>query len=119
MSLCVLSAETFSLDEQMMLGPAVLVRPVVTAGAGSVDVVLPRASRWYDHLTGVEMEKSGWLPGSDHVFRVTVRAHTYTNIRTETDTQTRTRIRSDWHLETRTPRGRSRICVNTRGKQRQ
>jgi alpha-glucosidase (family GH31 glycosyl hydrolase) len=39
-------ADTFALDEQLMLGPAVLVRPVLTAGASHADVLLPRTSRW-------------------------------------------------------------------------
>lgn len=64
--------DTFALDEQMMLGPAVLVRPVTAAGATTADVMLPRTTRWYDLLTGAEAEKSTWLPGLDQVIRVQV-----------------------------------------------
>jgi len=66
--------DTFTLDEQLMLGSAILVRPVLSEGATSVDVTLPRTARWYDMLSGVEMEKSAWLPGRDQVFRVQVNA---------------------------------------------
>mmetsp|Transcript_27755 Transcript_27755/g.70759 ORF Transcript_27755/g.70759 Transcript_27755/m.70759 type:complete len:905 (-) Transcript_27755:229-2943(-) len=64
--------DTFAIDDALMLGPSILVRPVLSAGATSVEVVLPRTSRWYDMLTGVEMEKSTWLPGLDQSYKVTV-----------------------------------------------
>ncbi|KAF5834709.1 glycosyl hydrolases family 31-domain-containing protein [Dunaliella salina] len=54
--------DTFDLDTQLMLGPSMLISPVMTPGATSIDVLLPRASRWYDANTGAEVERSSsWL----------------------------------------------------------
>ncbi|MEW5317328.1 MAG: hypothetical protein WDW38_008637 [Sanguina aurantia] len=50
--------DTFSEQESFMLGPAMLVRPVVVQGASAVDVLLPRESRWYDSMTGAEASRS-------------------------------------------------------------
>lgn len=44
-------AHNFNIDDQFMVGPAILVKPVTDAGATSVDVYLPPAL-WYLH--------SGW-----------------------------------------------------------
>eukprot|EP00983_Pelagomonas_calceolata_P058099 1145356-Pelagomonas_calceolata.AAC.5 len=51
-----------------MLGPAMLVSPVMTPGATSLEVLLPRASRWYDANAGAEGERSSsWLSGGGQV----------------------------------------------------
>ncbi|KAI8613594.1 glycosyl hydrolases family 31-domain-containing protein [Chytriomyces sp. MP71] len=42
---------TFSLEDAFMLGPALLVHPVVTKDATHVDVYLPPAAIWYDYDT--------------------------------------------------------------------
>lgn len=55
-----------------MLGPGLLVRPVLTAGATTVDTLLPKGSRWYDALSGKAQEKSGWLKGDEQRFRLKV-----------------------------------------------
>ena len=55
-----------------MLGPAILVRPVMEPGVSSVEVVLPRSSRWYGMLTGAEQIKSTWLPGLDQIHKIQV-----------------------------------------------
>ncbi|KAJ9510644.1 hypothetical protein QJQ45_027546, partial [Haematococcus lacustris] len=64
--------DTFALDEQLMLGPSLMVRPVTSAGASSAEVMLPRTSRWFHTLSGQEMEKATWLPGLDQWFKVQV-----------------------------------------------
>jgi alpha 1,3-glucosidase len=44
---------TFSLDEQWMVGPSLLVKPILEAGVTRVDVYLPGPdSSWYDVVTG-------------------------------------------------------------------
>lgn len=58
----------------MMVGPALLVRPVTTPGASTVDVLLPRNARWYDHLSGVEIDKSLKISGQDQMYRIPVNA---------------------------------------------
>lgn len=51
---------TFSITDQFMLGPDVLVAPVVTKGAVARDLYLP-AGRWRDHKTGAMHEGGRWL----------------------------------------------------------
>jgi alpha-D-xyloside xylohydrolase len=58
--------ETYSLDQQFMFGPAMLVAPVMEPGSSSVEVFLPASERWFDAHTGVEVSKSsGWLSSSN------------------------------------------------------
>lgn len=58
--------ETYSLDQQFMFGPAVLVAPVMEPGSSNVEVFLPASERWFDAHTGVEVSKSsGWLSNSN------------------------------------------------------
>lgn len=66
------SKDTFAEEEEFMLGPGILVRPVLTQGASTVEAFLPRASRWYDGLTGAAMVKSTWLPGLDQMHKIPV-----------------------------------------------
>lgn len=42
---------TFGIDDQFMLGPALLVKPVVEAGQQSVSVYLPPSAKWYNYET--------------------------------------------------------------------
>jgi alpha-glucosidase (family GH31 glycosyl hydrolase) len=55
-----------------MLGPGLLVRPVLAAGAQTVDTLLPRGARWYESLSGRLQEKSGWLKGDEQRYRLKV-----------------------------------------------
>ncbi|DBA94742.1 TPA: hypothetical protein ACH3X1_002291 [Trebouxia sp. C0004] len=58
--------ETYSLDQQFMFGPAMLVAPVMEPGSSNVEVFLPASERWFDAHTGVEVSKSsGWLSSSN------------------------------------------------------
>ena len=40
---------TFGMDDQFMLGPAILVKPVTEAGQQSVSVYLPPSAKWYHY----------------------------------------------------------------------
>jgi alpha-glucosidase (family GH31 glycosyl hydrolase) len=46
------SPELFAVEEEFMVGSAILVKPVVAPGVNSVDVALPAGARWYDAMTG-------------------------------------------------------------------
>jgi alpha-D-xyloside xylohydrolase len=46
---------TWDIGDQFMFGPAMLVNPVVKAGATSRSVYLPGAAKWYDFWTGVSV----------------------------------------------------------------
>lgn len=59
--------ELFAVQEEFLLGPGLLVKPVVQAGASQVEVLLPRASPWYDVATGETVK-----PGKDQVYRAKV-----------------------------------------------
>ena len=59
-------AESYSLDDQFMFGPAMLVAPVMEPGVSSRDVFLPDSERWYEAHTGAEVSHhSGWLSSSN------------------------------------------------------
>jgi alpha-D-xyloside xylohydrolase len=45
-------AKTWSLGDQFMFGPAILVNPVLKADASKRNVYLPAAAAWYDFWTG-------------------------------------------------------------------
>jgi len=47
-------AHAWDVDDQFLLGPDVLVAPVITAGARERDVYLPAGARWTDAATGEE-----------------------------------------------------------------
>ncbi|KAK9857969.1 hypothetical protein WJX84_003134 [Apatococcus fuscideae] len=49
-------AETFSMDDQFLLGPSILVAPVTEAGASSREVYLPTSTRWYNFHSGTAMK---------------------------------------------------------------
>lgn len=44
----------FATEDQFLLGPALLVAPVLEAGASSRILLLPESSRWFDAHTGLE-----------------------------------------------------------------
>jgi alpha-glucosidase (family GH31 glycosyl hydrolase) len=46
----------FATDDQFLVGPGLLVAPVLQAGATSRTVLLPPSSRWFDAHTGAEMK---------------------------------------------------------------
>ena len=46
--------EHFGTEDEFMLGPALLLAPVLTQGAAARSVYLPPASVWYDAATGVQ-----------------------------------------------------------------
>ncbi|KAK9816687.1 hypothetical protein WJX72_003707 [[Myrmecia] bisecta] len=48
------AVETFAMQDEFMLGPAMLVAPVMEPGAQTREVYLPAGSRWYDAITGEE-----------------------------------------------------------------
>jgi alpha-glucosidase (family GH31 glycosyl hydrolase) len=52
--------ETFRITDQFMLGPDVVVAPVVTKGAVVRDVYLPKG-RWVDHRTKKTADGGRWL----------------------------------------------------------
>lgn len=62
----------FDADESFMLGPALLVAPVLAPGVDHVDLLLPREARWFEAVSGEEMAKETWLPGLDQVARIGV-----------------------------------------------
>ncbi|XP_060236113.1 probable maltase-glucoamylase 2 isoform X2 [Meriones unguiculatus] len=49
---------TWDIDDQFMLGPAILISPVLERNKDVVPAYFPRA-RWYDHSTGFGNESSG------------------------------------------------------------
>ena len=57
-------AHTFTLQNQWMLGSALLVAPVLDAGQTSVSAYLPKGSRWF-HLDTLEEEKACSGDGPD------------------------------------------------------
>ena len=54
--------ETFRIMDQFMLGPDVVVAPVVTKGAVARDLYLPKG-RWVDYRTKKGVEGGRWLKG--------------------------------------------------------
>ncbi|GLI69804.1 hypothetical protein VaNZ11_014505 [Volvox africanus] len=44
--------DVFAVEEEFMVGSAMLVKPIVAPGVSSVDVTLPAGARWYDALSG-------------------------------------------------------------------
>lgn len=50
---------TLAIDEQFMLGPALLISPVLTQGATTVNAYLPPASRWFSFWDNTEQHPVG------------------------------------------------------------
>ncbi|XP_012938524.2 lysosomal alpha-glucosidase, partial [Aplysia californica] len=50
--------KTLTIDRQFMLGPALLISPILTQGATTVDAYVPQG-RWFDYITGEEVQSSG------------------------------------------------------------
>ncbi|RUP48064.1 glycosyl hydrolases family 31-domain-containing protein, partial [Jimgerdemannia flammicorona] len=53
--------ETLSLERQFMVGPAILVSPVLDEGATSVKAYLPPGNKWYAFPSGTEEPQSAWV----------------------------------------------------------
>lgn len=54
-------AATHALDQQFMLGAALLVSPALAAGVTAVRAYLPPAADWFDFWTLTKVPASGWL----------------------------------------------------------
>jgi len=52
--------ETYSIDDEFMLGEALLVAPILREGARGREVYLPSTSLWYDFWSGEMLEETGW-----------------------------------------------------------
>lgn len=52
-------AAVLGIDDQWMVGDAILVKPIIAAGATSTSVVLPGPGPWYDVQTGAKATGSG------------------------------------------------------------
>ena len=52
----------FATDDQFMLGPALLVAPVLEEGAKSRSVALPAGPVWYDAATGASLDATSAGP---------------------------------------------------------
>ncbi|KAM6201839.1 putative maltase-glucoamylase 2 [Rhynchocyon petersi] len=50
--------KTWDIDRQFMLGPALLISPVLENGTSQIDAYFPKA-RWYDYGTGSSQESTG------------------------------------------------------------
>jgi alpha-D-xyloside xylohydrolase len=48
--------KSYTIEDQYMFGPDILVAPVLEAGASSRAIYLPPGSRWKDALTGKAFE---------------------------------------------------------------
>ncbi|KXZ56930.1 hypothetical protein GPECTOR_1g839 [Gonium pectorale] len=44
--------DLFAVEEEFMVGPGMLVKPITAPGVSSTDVILPAGARWYDAATG-------------------------------------------------------------------
>eukprot|EP00117_Sycon_ciliatum_P022190 scpid24312/ scgid19214/ Probable alpha-glucosidase Os06g0675700; Maltase len=49
---------TFAIDKQFLVGPGLLVSPVLTQGATSLEAYFP-AARWFDYYNGTEQTSTG------------------------------------------------------------
>lgn len=52
-------SNTLTIDSQFLLGPSLMVAPVLVQGATSLRAYLP-AARWFDFWTGEEVAATGW-----------------------------------------------------------
>ncbi|KAJ3083849.1 hypothetical protein HK102_000853, partial [Quaeritorhiza haematococci] len=57
---------TFSMDDQFMLGPALLIKPVTREDQNFVDVYLPPTSTWYNYKTFEQVRPYGSTLSSDN-----------------------------------------------------
>jgi alpha-glucosidase (family GH31 glycosyl hydrolase) len=51
--------QTFAIDTQFLVGPALLVSPVLQEGATSVNAYIPPGNAWYDYYTGDLVKSTG------------------------------------------------------------
>ncbi|GBF95413.1 glucan 1,3-alpha-glucosidase-like [Raphidocelis subcapitata] len=66
------NAAVFEEEAAFMLGPALLVAPVLAAGVDHVDAPLPRESQWYESVSGQAMRAAPPAAGADQAVRVGV-----------------------------------------------
>ncbi|KAJ3083850.1 hypothetical protein HK102_000854 [Quaeritorhiza haematococci] len=59
---------TFAMDDQFMLGPAMLIKPVAFENQQNVDVYLPGESLWYDYKTFTRIDTTAGDEGSVWTF---------------------------------------------------
>ena len=50
-----LQEDTFEMEEQFMLGPSIMIRPVLEAEVNEIETYFPPTERWYDSWTGEEI----------------------------------------------------------------
>jgi alpha-D-xyloside xylohydrolase len=62
----------WEVSDQFMLGPDVLVAPVIEEGAREREVYLPTGASWLDAWTGEPVEKSGWVTAPAPLERIPV-----------------------------------------------
>ncbi|MGH2860564.1 MAG: glycoside hydrolase family 31 protein [Solirubrobacteraceae bacterium] len=65
-------AAAWGISDQFMLGPDVLVAPVVTQGTRDRSVYLPVGARWLDAWTGETVTASGWITAQAPLERIPV-----------------------------------------------
>jgi alpha-D-xyloside xylohydrolase len=65
-------APAWEVSDQFMLGPDVLVAPVIEEGARERDVYLPAGASWLDAWTGKPVDESGWVTAAAPLERIPV-----------------------------------------------
>jgi alpha-D-xyloside xylohydrolase len=65
-------APAWEVSDQFMLGPDVLVAPVIEEGARERDVYLPAGASWLDGWTGKPVAESGWVTAAAPLERIPV-----------------------------------------------
>jgi len=84
---------TFAIDTQFLIGPALLVSPVLTQGRTQVDAYIPNEV-WYDWYTGVEETRRGRvaLPAPINFIPIHIRGGYIIPIQTPATTSAKTRL---------------------------
>eukprot|EP01025_Chloroclados_australasicus_P058075 TRINITY_DN7270_c0_g1_i1.p1 TRINITY_DN7270_c0_g1~~TRINITY_DN7270_c0_g1_i1.p1 ORF type:complete len:901 (-),score=109.22 TRINITY_DN7270_c0_g1_i1:483-3185(-) len=64
--------DLFDVDDQFLIGPGFLVKPVLEHGVGTVNVHLPKEEQWYNAINGELLQPHDYLESHKHVFHVAV-----------------------------------------------